>query len=651
MAPRLAAKMVVKPKKRSAQDESDARKPKKPTVTTVKPRITASKSTGTAGNPTVIAGDATVTRIKTEDLMMISTAFQHENTQAILDVFDEFRKRGIDDEVSLPCVVVGGDTSSGKSSVMERLTGIAFPSGEDVVTRFATEVAMRPADVLQVLVTIIPGDGRNATERLNLRRFVKKLNSIAEYPDAHAEAAKVMGLTTKKTAIVGDPLRVDIRGPGITPLTLVDLPGLIHATTATTTEADKKLSSTLLHRYLNNPRTIILCVVSAINDFVMQEITSLARKVDPEGKRTMGLITKPDVAVGIPQKEQQWMDLIQNENIKLHLGWHGLVNKVSNQASATASEVDKNEAAFFSHDRFSGLPASILGLAALKPRINTIVHTTLLDALPDLKDQFKMKLEKALKDLKGLGHSRSNANARKTFMILMSNDFTAKATSAVFGHYNSPWFEQESMRGSQKVIKTLRSEIHRLHDDFALGMRLHGATYRIEGSTTINIAAATFSGEDTPHSYDWADKGKDLTDKDAVDWVLQELPKFRGSELSGEVNSDLVDRLFRDRSENWQVLSEEHVSTVFSRCMDFLECLLLSAVAKMPATCLTESCAGISIPSCSKQETKLDSNWTSCPRMRNPAERRTILFMSSCFSKPVKGGNWPPSTNPTKVPD
>ena len=41
---------------------------------------------------------------------------------------------------------------------------------------------------------------------------------------------------------------------------------------------------------------MILCIVTATNDFANQEALSMARAVDPDGKRTLGVITKADEA-------------------------------------------------------------------------------------------------------------------------------------------------------------------------------------------------------------------------------------------------------------------------------------------------------------------------------------------------------------------
>lgn len=55
--------------------------------------------------------------------------------------------------------MVVGDQSSGKSSLLEGLTGLNFPIASDLCTRFATQIILcrAPADVSGARVSIIPG--------------------------------------------------------------------------------------------------------------------------------------------------------------------------------------------------------------------------------------------------------------------------------------------------------------------------------------------------------------------------------------------------------------------------------------------------------------------------------------------------------------
>lgn len=107
--------------------------------------------------------------------------------------------------------------------------------------------------------------------------------------------------------------------------TLVDLSGLIHSATGVSTEADTHLIHSLVKEYKENPRTIILAVVSASNDAQCQVILSLIKKIDMEGSRTLGIITKPDCMS--PDTEESWFRLAMNQEVELKRGWHMVKNR------------------------------------------------------------------------------------------------------------------------------------------------------------------------------------------------------------------------------------------------------------------------------------------------------------------------------------
>jgi len=113
--------------------------------------------------------------------------------------------------------------------------------------------------------------------------------------------------------------------------TLVDLPRLIHATNKAQTQTDKELILDLVKEYMKNPRTIILAVVSAKNDFANQIILDYCREIDDQGRRTLGIITEPDFLREGTENELNWINLALNKDIYLELGWHMFENREDNQ--------------------------------------------------------------------------------------------------------------------------------------------------------------------------------------------------------------------------------------------------------------------------------------------------------------------------------
>ena len=107
-----------------------------------------------------------------------------------------------------------------------------------------------------------------------------------------------------------DVLRIELCGPDKTQLSVIDVPGIFRTPTeGLTTKDDMSLVRGMVHRYIENSRTIILAVVPANVDIATQEILNLAAEVDPSGQRTLGVLTKPDLVD--KGAEQDIMDLVR----------------------------------------------------------------------------------------------------------------------------------------------------------------------------------------------------------------------------------------------------------------------------------------------------------------------------------------------------
>jgi len=78
---------------------------------------------------------------------------------------------------------------------------------------------------------------------------------------------------------------------------------------------------------MKKSRSIVLAVVSAKNDYNNQIVTKYARDFDPDGKRTLGVITKPDELPAGSDSEKQYFELAENKDVHFRLGWHVLKNR------------------------------------------------------------------------------------------------------------------------------------------------------------------------------------------------------------------------------------------------------------------------------------------------------------------------------------
>ncbi|SPO02993.1 related to dynamin GTPase [Cephalotrichum gorgonifer] len=226
-----------------------------------------------------------------------------------LNLIDKIRAKGVGDHVSLPQLVVCGDQSTGKSSVLERVAGVPFPQQEGLCTRFPTEIILRhTSEPLRVPASITPSAGACPETRQKLQAYHRELSDLSGLPSVIGECAALMGIRGycssehdgAGAAFSPHVLRIEMVGDTGLHLTIVDLPGLVSVSVDEGGEkdggdGDVRVVTDMVEGYLKSSRTIIMAVIKAGNDVANQRIVQLARTHDPEGQRTVGIITKPDL--------------------------------------------------------------------------------------------------------------------------------------------------------------------------------------------------------------------------------------------------------------------------------------------------------------------------------------------------------------------
>lgn len=193
-----------------------------------------------------------------------------DRKQGLLDDIDKLRSQGVSQFVNLPQLIVCGDQSSGKSSVLEAISGIPFPIKDTAETRFATEVILRYSSETNVTISILPSIERSEEEQKRLATFEKTLTGLEDIPAIIQDAKSHMGVNGTSTGFSADVLRIEVSGPNQPHLTIVDLPGLIHSGTKHQSDESVKIVQGTVKKYMDNRRSIILAIVTAKNDYANQ---------------------------------------------------------------------------------------------------------------------------------------------------------------------------------------------------------------------------------------------------------------------------------------------------------------------------------------------------------------------------------------------
>lgn len=287
------------------------------------------------------------------------------------------------ESIQLPQIVVVGTQSSGKSSVLENLVGRDFlPRGTGIVTR-------RPL-ILQLIHTTKNDDSSYCVVDENLPKdceewgvFLHQKNKVySSFDDIRDEiSAETERLTGENKGVSHDPIVLKIFSPRVVTLTLVDLPGLTKVPVGDQPEDIEQQIRDMIISYIVNPNSIILAVSSGNTDFSTSEAVKLARDVDPQGRRTLAVVSKLDLM----DHGTDAYDVLCGRVIPVNLGIIGVINR-SQLDIKNKKEIDqaiKDEATFLQKNYPS--IASRNGTPHLAKTLNRLLMHHIRDCLPALK--------------------------------------------------------------------------------------------------------------------------------------------------------------------------------------------------------------------------------------------------------------------------
>jgi len=267
------------------------------------------------------------------------------------DVLDTLATSGYSANDQLPRIVVVGDQSAGKTSVLEAIAKARlFPRGAgQMMTRSPIKVTLCEGARMEAYFP-------DTADRIyNLTKKGEEEELRAEIERRMVGACKRTGQTVSEL-----PVNVTVSGPGLKRMVLVDLPGVISTVTAEMHPDTKTAISDMIKKQLANPNAIILCIQDGSVDAERSIVTELVSSIDPKGLRTMFVLTKVDKA------EQQGTDKSRVKKIldgKLFpmkaLGYHAVVTGRGERGNPndTIEEIQEYEQEFFQNSQLfhSGL--------------------------------------------------------------------------------------------------------------------------------------------------------------------------------------------------------------------------------------------------------------------------------------------------------
>ena len=359
---------------------------------------------------------------------------------------DIFTQAGVDNvggDLELPQIAVVGSQSSGKSSVLEALVGRDFlPRGPDICTR-------RPL-VLQLVHTPYQHASHHNQAPMEWGEFLHRPGEIFTEFEAIREEIECetnRGIGTNK-GVSDKQIRLKICSPHVLTMTLVDLPGITRVPVGDQPADIEKRIRDMILSYIKRESCLILAVSPANTDLANSDALTLSRLVDPDGKRTIGVVTKLDIM----DRGTDAVAYLRGEVVPLRLGYIGVVNRCQQDIAQRRSirEARASEAEFFRHHPAYAEVIDKCGTEALGWTVSRILADHIADLLPALSDKIATRRAEAQRELKSLGEGRPEDPGRQSAMVLEKlHGYAAGFTKSVVG--KSDDLSTASLEGGARI--------------------------------------------------------------------------------------------------------------------------------------------------------------------------------------------------------
>ncbi|XP_054919160.1 dynamin-1 isoform X4 [Dermacentor andersoni] len=313
---------------------------------------------------------------------------------------DAYTQLGASLTLDLPQIAVVGGQSAGKSSVLENFVGRDFlPRGSGIVTR-------RPL-VLQLI-----NCNTEYGEFLHCRG--KKFTDFdAIRKEIEDETDRVTG---SNKGISSVPINLRVYSPLVLNLTLVDLPGLTKVPVGDQPADIESQIREMILQFIRKENCLILAVTSANQDLATSDALKIAKEVDPEGLRTIGVITKLDLM----DEGTDARDILENKLLPLRRGYVGVVNRSQKDIEGKKdikAAMEAERKFFLSHPAYRHM-ADRMGTPYLQRVLNQQLTNHIRDTLPGLRDKLQKQLISMEKEVEEYKNFRPDDPSRKTKAML-----------------------------------------------------------------------------------------------------------------------------------------------------------------------------------------------------------------------------------------
>ncbi|KAM3863663.1 dynamin-2 isoform 2-T2 [Diretmus argenteus] len=313
---------------------------------------------------------------------------------------DAFSSIGQSCNLDLPQIAVVGGQSAGKSSVLENFVGRDFlPRGSGIVTR-------RPL-ILQLV--------NNKAEYAEFLHCKGK--KFVDFDEVRSEIeAETDRITGSNKGISPVPINLRVYSPNVLNLTLIDLPGMTKVAVGDQPVDIEHQIRDMLLQFITKDSCLILAVTPANTDLANSDALKIAKEVDPQGLRTIGVITKLDLM----DEGTDAKDILENKLLPLRRGYIGVVNRSQKDIDGRKdirAALAAERKFFLSHPAYRHM-AERMGTPHLQKMLNQQLTNHIRDTLPGLRNKLQSQLLSLEKEVEEYKNFSPDDPTRKTKALL-----------------------------------------------------------------------------------------------------------------------------------------------------------------------------------------------------------------------------------------
>ncbi|EAU91841.2 myxovirus resistance 1 [Coprinopsis cinerea okayama7 len=448
-------------------------------------------------------------------------------------------------DIDLPQIAVVGSQSVGKSSLIEAISGITLPRASGTCTSKGQLLGQARNEAFGPTIF-----DKSEVEHRIRRAQLAILNPnqpprvVLESDDEEFEDS----LTFSNNCV-----SLKISGPDVADLSFVDLPGMIASGGQ---PGDKELIESLITSYIKRPSTIVLLAVACETDFENQGAHSIAKLHDPEGKRTIGVLTKPDrIPTG---EESSWLPYILGDREVLENNWYCVKQPSSNdlKKNMTWEEARQAEDVFFSTTApWSELDSCYhryLRTSNLVEQLSFVLSDLINKRLPQIQEELDKAILKAREALQGLPPPPSSNPFNEVVSMLhrFTDDLKHHVVSGV-----------PQANGLLQAIRPALMKFRKGIKDTA--PRFHPCEKKVSSTTTF-VQPRFLDNEEGSSEADWTPVAGSGDGVIYVDQVLARAHDARARELPGHVPFVVRRTYIEEIVHQWRRPALELIQTIYA---------------------------------------------------------------------------------------